>query len=385
MNEYGLDFTKPLPPQSSPGSWAPDTQFQKREVIYQKGKINFTNLNLASYAELAGEHDRFFWRGGLRLERDGWLKNTNWAPRFLFGVYLDENKAYQATIGANRYYGKSFLSYRLREKERSLLSIRQRTQADGPWLDVDPASEWQYRDLATPYDEEYSVGIFGPVLSGQAGLQFVSRRGRNQIRTQLDKATKFSTFNNSGSSDTYQVDLFWRSQSMAFANMYWTVNTALAWMDKETDSRFGNETGGYLSAKNPEDDVIYKGKRISRNELPASDFATPITANIDLITQAFNDRLFVRNSLSLTDGYRYLKTLSKDKVTGLQRYEIEKQGAAARWDLSAEYQLFASPGSPYVRTDLINVLDSKNVISAESGVQLFGVGRQYWLEVGYRF
>ena len=172
---------------------------------------------------------------------------------------------------------------------------------------------------------------------------------------------------------------------MPFIGADWTVNTALAWMDKKTDSRYGNETGGYLSSNDPVEEVIYKGKRIKRSELPASDFATPITANIDLITQAFNDRLFVRNSLSVTNGYRYLKSQGRDPVTQLQRYDIEKQGSTTRWDLSAEYQLFASPGSPYIRTDLINVLDSKNVISAESGVQLFGVGRQYWLEVGYRF
>lgn len=385
FNEYILDFTEPLPPQVSPGSWANDSQFLGREVVYRKGKINFSNLNLGSYAELEGDHDRFFWRSGLRLERDGWLKNTNWAPRFLLGIYLDEGKAYQMAFGANRYYGKSFLSYRLREKERNLITIRERAKENQDFVSIDPQSTWKYNDLKTPYDDEYSIGLYGPLLTGQAGLQFVSRRGRKQIRTEYDKATKISSFENSGSSDTYQVDLFWRSKTMALANMDWTINTALAWMDKKTDTRFGGGSGGYESTNNPEEDVIYKGKRINRYDLPASDFAIPVTANIDLITQAFSDRLFVRNSLSFTDGYRYLKPLGKDKATGLQRYDIENQGSVARWDLSAEYQFFASPGSPYIRTDLINVLDSKNVISAESGVQLFGVGRQYWLEVGYRF
>ena len=124
-------------------------------------------------------------------------------------------------------------------------------------------------------------------------------------------------------------------------------------------------------------------------DLPAGDFATPITANFDLITQAFNDRLFVRNSLSLTNGYRYIKSLGKKTLAGskerLDSYDIERQGSTARWDMSVEYQLLAGPSSPYIRTDLINVLDSKNVISAEGENQLFGVGRQYWLELGYRF
>ncbi|MDY0205556.1 MAG: TonB-dependent receptor plug domain-containing protein [Pseudomonas sp.] len=363
--------------------------YQSEETIYGKGKINFTNLNLASYAELEGDYDRFFWRGGLRLERDGWLKNTNWAPRFLAGVYLDENKAYQATIGANRYYGKSFLSYRLREKERRYITKRKYIESVGGLVEQDMSKEWQFRDLDTPYDEEYSIGLFGPALSGQAGLQLVQRRGRNQIRTNTDAVTGVKSFDNSGSSDTYQVDLFWRSQTLPFAGMDWTVNSALAWMDKKTDSRFGNRTGGYLSTTTANEDVIYKGKKISRDDLPAADFAVPITANFDLITQAFNDRLFVRNSLSLTNGYRYIKSLGGKTLPGsttkLDSYDIEKQGSTTRWDMSVEYQLLASPSSPYIRTDLINVLDSKNVISAEGGTQLFGVGRQYWLEVGYRF
>lgn len=388
-NEYILDFTQPLPPPSAMGTWRPKDHFFSTQTVYGKGKIKFTSLNLASYAELEGDHDRFFWRSGLRLERDGWLKNTNWAPRFVAGIYLDDNKAYQVRVGANRYYGKSFLAYRLREKERRYITKRTRTSADTDWKVTDLNQEWQFNDLDTPYDDEYSIGLFGPALSGQAGLQVVQRRGRKQIRTKFDKTTKISSFENSGASDTYQVDLFWRSQTLPFAGMDWTFNSALAWMDKKTDSRITDTNNGYTSNEDPKKQVIYKGKVIDLYDLPAGDFATPITANFDLITQAFNDRLFVRNSLSLTNGYRYIKPLGKKTLAGskerLDSYDIERQGATARWDMSVEYQLLAGPSSPYIRTDLINVLDSKNVISAENGTQLFGVGRQYWLELGYRF
>lgn len=219
-------------------------------------------------------------------------------------------------------------------------------------------------------------------------MQVVQRRGRKQIRTHIDEVTDVKSFDNSGSSDTYQVDLFWRSHSLPLAGTYWTVNTALAWMDKKTDDRIKDNTGGYAVTDSSDEQVIYKGKRIRRYDLPASSFATPITANLDVITQAFSDRLMVRNSVSYTDGYRALKELRRDPDSDLRRYDIEKQGATARWDLSAEYQLFSTPsshGSPYIRTDVVNVLDNKNIISAESGVQLFGVGRQYWLELGYRF
>lgn len=52
----------------------------------------------------------------------------------------------------------------------------------------------------------------------------------------------------------------------------------------------------------------------------------------------------------------------------------------------AQIAFLAAKHDPaYKSAGLINVLDNKNVISAEGGTQLFGVGRQYWLEVGYRF
>ena len=84
------------------------------EYVYREGNISFTNLNAAVFAELDGSSGRFFWRPGLRLERDGWLGNTNLAPRLMAGMHLDEAETYEVRVGANRYYGKSFLSYRLR-------------------------------------------------------------------------------------------------------------------------------------------------------------------------------------------------------------------------------------------------------------------------------
>lgn len=384
-NEYTLDFSQPLPPQTSPGSWAPDAQYYSREATYGKGVIDFTNLNSAAYAELEGEQGSFFWRTGARLERDGWLDNINLAPRLLVGLYLDDGHDYRVTLGANRYYGKSFMSYRLREEERNSLTIRERTSSTGSWVDIDPNSEWEYQDLATPYDDEYSLGFYGPVMAGQAGLQLVTRKGRDQIRTNYDAARKISWFANDGASDTLQVDLFWRSEPLYFMGANWTLNSSLAWMDKNTDSRYGSGAGGYMSSSDAEEEVIYEGKRMARYEMPATDFATPITANIDLITQALDDRLFVRNSVAYSNGYRYLKSLGNDNETGLKAYSIEDQGSTARWDLSVEYQLAATPSSPYLRADVINVLNSENAISGESGVQLFGVGRQFWLELGYRF
>ena len=50
-----------------------------------------------------------------------------------------------------------------------------------------------------------------------------------------------------------------------------------------------------------------------------------------------------------------------------------------------EYQLLKGDSSPYVRVDVANLTNNSNAIRSEEGVQLLAVGRQYWLELGYRF
>lgn len=385
-NEYTLDFTQPLPPQTGLGSWSPADQYHAREVIYQAGEIKFNNLNAAAFTELNGDHQRFFWRTGLRLERDDWLGNTNLAPRLSAGLYLDAAKRYRITAGANRYYGKSFLAYRLRELERDLILIRSRTSPTAEYQSVDVNRTWFYQDLDTPYDDELNLGISGPLMSGEAGLMLVERKGQRQVRTRYDATTQMYWFDNSGSSRTHQVDLYWRSTPAEWLGAYWAINTSASWMDKQTDTTYGNSSSGYLSNSNSADDEVwFEGKRILKRDLPANDFATPVSINLDLITRSGDDRLQLRNAFALTNGYRSLRNVGTDSTTGLKQYEVHKQGSTLRWDMSIDFRLLESRNSPYLRLDIVNVTDNENVISAESNVQLFGVGRQYWLELGYRF
>jgi len=382
---YRIDYSQPLPPQLSPGSWSPEEQYLFSNTVYQAGELSFTNLNAALFSELSGEHGPFGWRAGIRAERDGWLGNTNFAPRLLLEYFLDEQRDYRISAGANRYYGKSFLSYRLREKERSMLVIRERTSPDTDFVSIDPDTRWNYNDLNTPYDDEYSLGVSGPLWTGQAGLQFVHRRGREQVRTHYDSSTGISNFTNDGSSETNQVDLIWQSEPLNWRNTRWSLLTTASWMDKSTDSTYIDGSGGYLSSDDPDTEVIFEGNRINRSELPGGDLATPITANIDLITQAIGDRLYVRNSLTYTDGYESVRKLGLDAATGLDKYEVDTQSSTLSWDVSMEYQLLKGDSSPYVRVDVANLTNNSNAIRSEEGVQLLAVGRQYWLELGYRF
>ncbi len=213
----------------------------------------------------------------------------------------------------------------------------------------------------------------------------MQRHGKDQVRSQYDAELEQRWFDNAGSSKTKQVDLYWKSNPIHLLNANWTVIANASWMDKETGSTYLNGTGGYLTDSYVDEEVIFEGKRIKRHDLPGSDLAIPVNINLDLITTALQNRLQAHNSLSFTRGYEALLNRGRDQQTGLRRYEIKEYGSTLRWDLSLEYQLLRRENSPYARLDIINVTDNGNIVRSEAGVQLFGVGRQYWMEIGYKF
>lgn len=357
-----------------------------REATYAAGDIGFNETNLSAYGELKGRNEALFYSAGVRASRDAWLGNTNVAPRLSGGLYLADDESLALQVGASRYYGKSFLSYRLRDEEKKFVTVREREEfynPDAPFNESAGTDKWLPNDLKTPYDDEYSVGLVSSQLYGKTKVEFVVRRGRDQIRTDYNSEDETSQYVNSGESDTKQVDVSWRSPTYNWLSSDWRVNAGVSWMDKDTDAQYFR--GGYGHATKPNEEVIFNGERVRRVELPADDFASPVSANIDVIMQAFNKRLSMTNSFAYTNGYQYLNRAGTDEATGLPNYETVDQGTTFNWNLGVEYQLFADGNSPYVSLDVINLTDKSNVLRYEQGTQLFSLGRQFWIEVGYRF
>lgn len=358
----------------------------ERQVTYQAGDIAFNSTNFDAYAELAGEAGSFYYRTGARISHDDWLGNTNIAPRLMAGYAFGHDKDFNLEVGANRYYGKSFLSYRLNELARRNIHILQRESGYDPDSELIASTgedEWESNNLDTPYDDEYSISLSSSRWHGVIGSSVTWREGNKQVRTKRDPETRLRRFVNSGQSETLQFDLFWRSPTYQWFNTNWRLNSGLSWMDKTTDAQLLN--GGYLNAQDPLRKVLFKGDVISLYELPASDYATPVRAQLDIITLAFDDQLFVRNAFSFSNGYHYVQRTGSDPELGLDVYEEQNQGSTFNWDISVEYTLRLGQHAPYVRVDIMNLLNKSNVARYEAGTQLFSVGRQIWLEVGYRF
>lgn len=364
-----------------------DEHHINREVTYAAGDIDFISTNWAAYAELTADNDSLFYRAGFRVTRDDFIGNTNTAPRFSIGSYLNNDQSFKVTLGANRYYGKSFLSYRLRDEERKFVSVRTRESAFDPnsaLIASRGVDEWLGNQLDTPFDDEYSLQLLHSDFAGTLGLTFVKRDGKDQIRTFFNNDDDTFQYQNFGKSQTEQVDLTWRSERVDWASATWLINASASWMDQQTDARYFD--GGYGDLfTDANEQVIFKGELVSLSELPAGDFATPVSAVIDVITLAFDQALSINNTFTFTDGFQYLDRTGTDQQTGFDTYEVQDQGSTFSWDLSVTYRFETDFGAPYVRADVINVTDSENIMRFEAGTQLFSLGRQYWLEVGYEF
>ena len=368
------------------GAVAYEEHHLQREVTYAAGNIDFNANNMAVYAEVDGGLNTLFYRAGARVTRDDWLKNTNIAPRLTIGTFLNDNKSSKIEFGANRYYGKSFLTYRLRDEEKKFVTVKERALPFDPNSDVittNGEDQWLGNKLVTPYDDEYSLQLTQYDVAGTLALNIVLREGREQIRSVYDNENSTYQYQNIGESSTEQIDLVWRSDYFDWISATWHVNSTLSWMDQQTDAQYLD--GGYGNIDNPLDEVMFEGNPTKKIDLPAQDFATPISAHINIVTIALDNALLINNMFSYTNGYQYLNKVGSDEQTGLEIYKIEEQGSTFNWDLALTYQFKSNYGEPYLSIDIVNVLNNDNIIRYENGTQLFSVGRQFWLEIGYQF
>ncbi|MEG3765226.1 TonB-dependent receptor plug domain-containing protein [Alteromonas sp. 14N.309.X.WAT.G.H12] len=359
-----------------------DEHYLYEEVTYGAGDIAFLSMNLAAYLQLDGMVNHWFYHGGLRATRDDFLANNNIAPRVSFGRYFGADDSTRFEIGANRYYGKSFLSYKLADLQKQYVTtVRRETQYDptSPFETFSGNDEWLESDLDTPFNDELSLELSTALWHSQAGIQFVRREGKDEIRTNYDSDTGLYQYVNRGQSTTQQVDVYWRTPAYQWLAASWRVNTMLSWTQKESDQQYFS---GYSGTEDAKENVIFEGEEISRYELQAADYSVPIRANVDVFTTALEDRLTLSNRFTFTSGYEAVSKTGEDDTTGLDMYEVVEQGSTFSWDVSVHYTLPMFNAEPYVKVDVVNLTNKSNVIRAEEGVQLFGIGRQFWLEFG---
>lgn len=369
-------------------------QYFTRRNLYREGSFTVDNREWALFAQDDVRLGRWSLRPGLRVDGDSLMGKTTVAPRLAVSWDVFGDRDTLLTAGINRYYGRNFFSYKLREG-RERLQLEQRRGADLVWRDVrtSPAN-YRFDQLRVPYSDEIAAGWNQRWGGWDLSLKYVRRDNRDEVlretSSSLDESgfynTRISRYTNKGQSrsQTYTASLS-PAQALRWGRVATQAELALDY----TDVRRNYTDYETAYNENFEDWVRYQGKLMRTWELPATSYNRPWTARLATQTRFEALNLLWSNFLRYRGGYRSKRTVGSEVYQGEPILVVEEVAYPATWtwDSSVEWTLSLPHGQQtYARVEAQNVTNRSNLISsATATTTVYEPGRSYWLELGYRF
>lgn len=341
-----------------------------------KGTVKTDYHNIALYVEDLIKLGGGKWevRPGLRLERDTFLKNTNIAPRFVARYQPFEQT--KLSLGANRYYGRSFASMKLSEGIFKLDDI----DGNGGGKRYQSISS-----MKTPFSDELSFSInqeFGNVI---LDARYIHRQNKNRIILKEDgllgKKVRHFARGKDYSNNVYTLQIQ-NKDSWKFWQTEWRASLGFDWLNTK-----GIDIGvGY----DPNSIVILDGKQMTELEMRSKvnnnreEWMARI--GVDMSMPNYNlewtNRIYVKAPIK---GVNQLDTGRGNSQ--LPIYRSFNYGTHTQWDTSLRWQpkIFGKH-SAIVKFDILNVLNqTRKGLSSKEDYGFYAAGREFWLELGYEF
>ena len=367
--------------------------------VYGAGKLDLTETKYAFYVQDAIQIGKLGLRPGLRFEGDDYMQDQNLAPRFAGDYDFFGDRSTVLVFGVNRYYGRNLFKYRLADGRQAFNTRYTRTTQDGAWTSVQGKNLNKFSDLNVPYDDEWTLGLDQVWLNTDFRLKYVHREGKDKIVRATNRVvgtgaaagydTNYYTYTNVASSESDNLSLtITPKHEFKWLGTRSSVQAAFDW--SRTKDAYGTYDSGVNEDQFADDDVIYDGKRMAYSELPASDFNRPWTARLTTITEIPQWNVTVSNFFRYRGAYEQIISTSATQVIGdetLVVYDSAEVKAAPTWDLRVKWEIpTGNDQALFAAVDVTNVTDHVNeIVGKSSSVVSYEVGRQYWLEVGYRF
>lgn len=375
-------------------------QYATRRVDYSAGKIEISENKYALFMQDTFSIGDLTLRPGVRLEGDDYMEKKTIAPRFSGDYDIFGDRSSVLVFGANRYYGRNLYKYRLADGRGALQTSWARNSQTGTWTGTRSQNLSKFSTLDIPYDDELTLGLEQRWLNSQFSLKYVYREGKDKINRAYGRVlgvpaepgydTNYFSYTNEGSSESDNVTLTVTPlEELKWLGSSTSLQLALNW--QRTRDAYGNYDDAITAELLDNDKVMYEGRVIDYIDLPANNFNRPWSARLTAITEIPQLNLTWSNFLRYRGAYDQLIATGDDVTVDGQAYQLFETArvkAAPTWDMRVDWELPTGKDQAlFMAVDITNVTDKVNPIisSGSSAKTTYEVGRQYWLEVGYRF
>ncbi|WP_335924529.1 TonB-dependent receptor plug domain-containing protein [Shewanella indica] len=378
---------------------------QLRLDAFLEGRYKSTHSQYALYVEDVINWGDFSFRPGLRLDHDGFVNRNNLAPRLSSSWNLFGDGNTLLTAGANRYYGRSMLTYALYSGQNGGLVHCyfdcKPNSADNDWM---PTRDYEgMEDLQTPYNDEFTAGVQQIWGNSIWKLNYVHRNGRDEVRSRYKypgtddyEQRAIRTFDNSGSTSHDSVIFtLMNRETLQFLGANHQAKFSVAWQETKSNTPKDQGYSYFESGLNVDaDKVWYDGKVIAAADLPATDFNAPWKIDLEL-THEFDDYGLTWYNLlhwtsSREQASRDQNGYFRDPETGkdLVKYSKVDFASTFRWDTKLQWQPEFAKGAS-VSVEIYNLLNRKNAndsfVHQDQLYFNYEPGRQFWLQLNYEY
>ena len=359
-----------------------DGQYLKQLTKYNAGKIDVQQDRWHAYIEDFIKINPYFQTTlGLRADYDSLTKNNDIAPRSSFIFKPFGNNQLFFTAGWNRYYGLNSFANELQDQKGRLQTKFTRDELANGWQqDLTYNPSYRLRsELSTPFSDETVIAVNSNVWNINAGLKFVHRENKDQLRQQKNN----KSYDNSGKSESDILTLSLKNIApITFKNSlhYLSLNADMT----KTSRNFETYDSIFYTGTSQ---IYYDGKLINAEDKPADNFNTPWTIRLDWNIGFSNIPLNINNYFSYKAATASMqKTLAKNTPEKLyDTYTPYETKNAFNWDMRATYAVLNSKTTQTILGLTINnVINRKNEY-VESGVAKPEIGRQFIADITFKF
>lgn len=382
-------------------------QFQSTHRIYRGYDTNVVLNALHAFSEIDQTIGWLNLRAGVRLDYNDYFKNIDIAPRLAGTVTLFEGVS--VTAGYNRYYLGETLYYALRdgqawynEYSRQTINGLQFNPVTGTPNAFAPTSinddyNYNFGDLATPFDDEYSAAlrVRDPLLQGQWRFKYLERFGKDEFATAACAGTTGARCNNA----TNDGSSFYRSASAEYTKAWSNLNTpiflnAAAVTGNLTWSmqRQGADTylvSNDLDGDGMNDQWVYYNKQLMRAEQ-----FDALTGNLDIpvriggtLSTIWLDGFFELNVNAAVNlafqGVRYTGTSGGQTVAGqtVREYVDYNFKDTLKLDINGRFNVTPQAYIEVYANNITNSDQNTQALDANPWV----LGRSFWAGTGLKF